>query len=128
MFFKAAQRTEAESLVIEANENLRMQITCSEIDLDNKKDANLEDYKAHTSLINIYNENLKNAGVSDRFFLHNKFLNNIYLIENDLKELSGDTYSIKEEIKAAGGKWDQMKKTWIVPAAKYEELLKLMKK
>lgn len=30
-------------------------------------------------------------------------------------ELSGNTYSCRDEIKALGGKWDAERKVWLVP-------------
>jgi hypothetical protein len=39
-----------------------------------------------------------------------------------MKALVGNTYQIKELIKQKGGKWDYMKKLWMVPSEVHEEL------
>jgi peptide methionine sulfoxide reductase MsrB len=41
-----------------------------------------------------------------------------------MKILIGNTYNLRNEIKASGGKWDQDSKTWSVPDDKHEELQK----
>jgi hypothetical protein len=40
--------------------------------------------------------------------------------------ITGNTYPVKEEIKALGGKWDKEQKGWLVPADKVEEAKKLV--
>lgn len=35
--------------------------------------------------------------------------------------ISGNTYPVKEQIKALGGKWDKWAKCWMVPAEKARE-------
>jgi hypothetical protein len=41
-------------------------------------------------------------------------------------KIPGDTYPIKEQLKGLGGKWDATAHTWIVPAAREQEALKLV--
>ena len=43
-----------------------------------------------------------------------------------MKTLLGNTYSIKDQIKAKGGRWDSTSKTWSVPDEHYDELSKML--
>jgi hypothetical protein len=43
-----------------------------------------------------------------------------------MKEITGNTYPVKDQIKNLGGKWDADKKAWMVPNDKYEQALKLV--
>lgn len=36
-------------------------------------------------------------------------------------DVSGNTYPVKDELKALGGRWDAKRKVWTVPADKEEE-------
>lgn len=40
--------------------------------------------------------------------------------------ISGNTYPVKDQIKALGGKWNPDEKSWMVPDAKADEARKLV--
>lgn len=46
--------------------------------------------------------------------------------EEPLVEIKGDTYPIKESLKAMGGQWDPFKKLWRVPKSREREALQLL--
>jgi hypothetical protein len=43
-----------------------------------------------------------------------------------MKALTGNTYPVKDQIKAMGGKWDADKKAWMVPDKVYEQAVSLV--
>lgn len=43
-----------------------------------------------------------------------------------MKPVTGNTYPVKEQIKALGGRWDGDNKVWMVPDDKYDEAVKLV--
>lgn len=43
-----------------------------------------------------------------------------------MKTVTGNTYPVKDEIKALGGKWNAQEKCWEVPDKSYAEALKLV--
>lgn len=42
-------------------------------------------------------------------------------------EIYGNTYPIREELKALGGKWDAERKCWLVPADRAGEAKRLLR-
>ncbi len=40
--------------------------------------------------------------------------------------ITGNTFPVKDALKALGGKWDASQKTWMVPAAKADEARRLV--
>jgi hypothetical protein len=40
--------------------------------------------------------------------------------------ITGNTYPVRDQLKALGGKWDPAKKAWLVPAAKADEARRLV--
>ena len=43
-----------------------------------------------------------------------------------MKAIKGNTYPVKDQIKALGGKWDAKAKAWMVPDRKAEEAMALV--
>jgi len=43
-----------------------------------------------------------------------------------MKALTGNTYPVKDQIKALGGKWDGDKKAWMIPDGKFDQASKLV--
>lgn len=41
-------------------------------------------------------------------------------------EIQGNTYPVRDQLKALGGKWDASRKIWMVPANKAEEARRLV--
>ena len=41
-------------------------------------------------------------------------------------EITGNTYPVKDQIKALGGRWNAERKTWMVPADRAEEARRLV--
>lgn len=41
-------------------------------------------------------------------------------------EITGNTYPVRNQLKALGGKWSQARKCWLVPADKAEEARRLV--
>jgi len=42
-------------------------------------------------------------------------------MEKNMIAISGNTYPVKDQIKALGGKWEPDRKCWMVPEAKAEQ-------
>ncbi len=42
------------------------------------------------------------------------------------KLLTGNTYPVKDELKALGSKWDKAQKGWMVPIDKWDEAMEIM--
>jgi hypothetical protein len=43
-----------------------------------------------------------------------------------MTEITGNTYPVRDSLKALGGKWDPEKKAWLVPDSKVVEARKLV--
>ena len=43
-----------------------------------------------------------------------------------MKAVTGNTYPVKDQIKALGGKWDADKKAWLVPDGKFDQAMALV--
>lgn len=43
-----------------------------------------------------------------------------------MKVVTGNTYPVKDQIKALGGKWDADKKAWMVPDGKFDQAMALV--
>lgn len=43
-----------------------------------------------------------------------------------MKAVTGNTYPVKDQIKALGGKWDADKKAWMVPDGKFDQAMALV--
>jgi hypothetical protein len=41
-------------------------------------------------------------------------------------EIAGNTYPVRDQLRALGGKWDAARKVWMVPADKADEARKLV--
>ena len=50
----------------------------------------------------------------------------LFMVEKMLPVL-GNTYPVKEELKAMGARWDKDKKSWVIAESKHKEAQKLVK-
>lgn len=44
-----------------------------------------------------------------------------------MKAVTGNTYPVKDKIKALGGQWDKDRKLWLVPDSKFQEAERLVR-